>query len=76
MALQWLTIFGFTLMEDDPPKLHITAGLATLKRCDTVLAKGSDFNPKGEADIDTWLCNRVASMVSAWGSARFLVILT
>ena len=51
MALQSLTIFGFTLMEDDPPILHITAGLATLKRCDTVLAKGSDFNQKGEADI-------------------------
>ena len=31
-----------------PPILHITAGLATLKRCD---AKGSDFNQKGEADI-------------------------
>ena len=38
-------------MEDDPPILNITAGLATLKRCDTVLAKGSDFNQKGEADI-------------------------
>ena len=50
-ALQWLSIFGFTLMEDDPPILNITAGLATLKRCDTVLAKGSDFNQKGEADI-------------------------
>ena len=32
MALQWLTIFGFTLMEDDHPILHITAGLATLKK--------------------------------------------
>ena len=31
-------------MEDDPPILNITAGLATLKRCDTVLAKGSHFN--------------------------------
>ena len=38
-------------MEDDPPILNITAGLATLKRCDTVLAKGSEFNQKGEADI-------------------------
>ena len=38
-------------MEDDPPILNITAGLATLKRCDTVLAKGSDFNPKWKADI-------------------------
>ena len=38
-------------MEDDPPILNITADLATLKRCDTVLAKGSDFNQKGEADI-------------------------
>ena len=35
-------------MEDDHPILHITSGLATLKRCD---AKGSDFNQKGEADI-------------------------
>ena len=51
MALQCFSIFGFTLMEDDPPILNITAGLATLKRCDTVLAKGSEFNQKGEADI-------------------------
>ena len=29
----------------------LLAGLATLKRCDTVLAKGSEFNQKGEADI-------------------------
>ena len=51
MALQSLTIFGFTLMEDGPPILNITAGLTTLKRCDTVLAKGSDFNQKWVADI-------------------------
>ena len=35
-------------MEDDPPILHITAGLATLKRCD---AKGWDLNQKGEVEI-------------------------
>ena len=51
MALQSLTIFGFNLMEDDPPILNITAGLATLKRCDTLLAKGSDFKQKWEVDI-------------------------
>ena len=51
MALQSLTILGFTLMEDDPPILNITAGLATLKRCHTVLAKGSDFKQKWEVDI-------------------------
>ena len=62
MALQWLTIFGFTLMEDDPPILHITAGLATLKRCDTV-SLGQNNWP---IFYSTWLCNRFASMVSAW----------
>ena len=51
MALQSLTILGFTLMEADPPILNITAGLATLKRCHTVLAKGSDFKQKWEVDI-------------------------
>ena len=30
MTLQWRSILGFTLMEDDPWMLNITASLATL----------------------------------------------
>ena len=44
-------IFGFTLLEDDPPILNITVGLGTLKMCDTVLANGSNFKQKWEVDI-------------------------
>ena len=72
MALHSLTIFGFTLMEDDPPILNITVGLATLKMCDTVLANGSNFKQKWEVDIGRrqnsfrsfgllWACEREAA---------------
>ena len=47
-------------MEDDPPILNITAGLATLKRRDTVLAKGSDFNRRSSAS------DRVDQSVVDW----------